>query len=291
MAGAPITRQELFDRDRSKVLEARAVQELKGWETGSRIATERTALRATQEDIEASRHDWSQVRAFVELHIEQGPILERAGIEIGVVTAVAAPTRLQVILTGQQNHSGTTPMTMRHDALAAAAEMILAVEQLANEFAARRVVGTVGVIQNEPNVMNVIPGRVELRVDIRSADSDAKRECVADVENAALAIGRRRGIVVELGVLSEEEPVNFDPQIVGAIERVCAAQNWNTLQLPSGAGHDAAHIARVAPAGMIFIPSRGGVSHDPREFSSPTEILRGAQVLLGTLLELDNQIV
>ena len=288
MAGFEISKPELFARDRSKVLMARAIQELKGWETGSKIATERTALQAAQKDIDASRYDWSRVRAFLEVHIEQGPVLERTGKPIGIVTAVAAPTRLQIILTGEQNHSGTTPMNMRHDALAAAAEMILAVERIANEFAARHVVGTIGVIQSEPNVINAIPGRVELRADIRSADADAKRETVQNVRRALEFIAAKRGINMELTTLTDEAPVAFSGDIVNAFERVCAAQRIDALKMPSGAGHDAAHVARAAPAGMIFIPSRAGVSHDPREYSAPADIARGAKVLLGALLDLDS---
>lgn len=287
MAGIRITKQELFARDRSKVLQARAIQELNGWETNTRIATERTALRVTEDDIDASRFDWSRVRAFVELHIEQGPVLEHAHKQIGIVTAVAAPTRLHLVLSGEQNHSGTTPMNMRHDALAAAAEIILAVEHSANAYRDRHVVATVGVIQNEPNVMNVIPGRVELRIDIRSADADAKSKYVAAIQAQITEIAAKREIALETDILADETPVTFDPTIVQAIERVCAAQALDALHMPSGAGHDAAHIARVAPTGMLFIPSHGGISHDPREFSSTLEIVRGAQVLLGTLLELD----
>ncbi len=285
MTGVEINKQELFARDRSKVLMARAIQELKGWETGAKIATERTALQVTQKDIDASRYDWSRVRAFLEIHIEQGPVLERSGKPIGIVTAVAAPTRFQIVLTGEQNHSGTTPMHMRRDALAGAAEMILAVERVANEFAPQ-VVGTVGVIQSEPNVMNSIPGRVELRADIRSIHAEAKRECVAVMRRAMEWIAHKRGIGIETTMLANEAPVEFAPQVIDALERVCAAQNIDALKMPSGAGHDAAHIARAAPAGMIFIPSRGGVSHDPREFSSPKEIARGARVLLGALAAL-----
>jgi len=288
MAGFEISKQELFARDRSKVLMARAIQELKGWETGSKIATERTALQVTQRDIDASRYDWSRVRAFLELHIEQGPVLERAGKPIGIVTAVAAPTRLQIILTGEQNHSGTTPMNMRHDALAAAAEMILAVERIASEFAARHIVGTIGVIQSEPNIINAIPGRVELRADIRGADADAKREAVQAVRRALEFSAAKRGVKMEWTTLTDETPVDFSDDIVSAFERVCAAQRIDALKMPSGAGHDAAHVARAAPAGMIFIPSRAGVSHDPREYSAPEEITRGAKTLLGALLDLDS---
>jgi hydantoinase/carbamoylase family amidase len=226
------------------------------------------------------------VRAFLELHIEQGPVLERSGKQIGIVTAVAAPTRLHIVLTGEQNHSGTTPMHMRHDALAAAAEMILAVERIANEFASQ-VVGTVGVIQSEPNVVNAIPGRVELRADIRSANAGAKRECVEAIRRTLAYIATKRGVEIETAVLMNEAPVEFSNDVVNAFERVCAAQNIDAMKMPSGAGHDAAHVARVAPAGMIFVPSRGGVSHDPREFSFPQEIQRGAQVLLGALLAMD----
>lgn len=289
MAGIPITKQELFARDRSKVLQARAVQELKGWETGTRIATERSALRATQDDIEASRFDWSRTRAFVELHIEQGPVLEHAAKEIGIVTAIAAPTRLHLILQGEQNHSGTTPMQLRRDALAAAAELVLHVERIAQEYSGEQVVGTVGVIQNEPNVMNVIPGRVELRVDVRGASARAKRECLAAIESAMRDSCARRSVALEINILSDEDPIALSQGIVRAIEHVCSAENLSFMRMPSGAGHDAARMAHVVPTGMIFIPSRGGISHDPREFSSAPEILRGTRVLLGTLLELDNQ--
>lgn len=287
MAGLPISKQELFARDRSKVLLARAVQELEGWETNSRIATERTALRETEKDIENSRFDWSSVRAFVELHIEQGPVLERAGKPIGIVTAVAAPTRLHLEIAGESNHSGTTPMDLRHDALAAAAEMILAVETLAAQSDTRKVVATVGVIQNEPNVMNVIPGRVELRVDIRSADAAAKRVYTETITESIRAIAARRAVGIELTTLTDETPVTFSDTVIGAIERACVARGIDALYLPSGAGHDAAHIARVAPTGMLFIPSRGGISHDPREFSSSDEIGCGAEVLVKSLVELD----
>jgi N-carbamoyl-L-amino-acid hydrolase len=163
------------------------------------------------------------------------------------------------------------------------------VERAANEFAARHVVGTVGVIQNEPNVMNVIPGRVELRVDFRSSDATARRECTDAICGAIREICSQRDIGIEVNVLADETPVVFSENVVQAIERVCASRNLSAMHLASGAGHDAAHIARVAPSGMIFIPSRGGISHDPREFSSPSEILLGAQVLLGTLVELDHQ--
>ncbi len=287
MTGVEISRQELFARDRSKVLLARAVQELKGWETGAKIATECTALRATQEDIAASRLDWSRVRAFLELHIEQGPVLERGGKPLGIVTGVAAPTRLHIILTGEQNHSGTTPMTLRRDALACAGEIILAVERLANTYAGQQVVGTVGVIQSEPNVINAIPGRVELRVDLRSAAAAAKAACVEAVKQAARAIADRRQIGIEIETLTDEQPVTFPEGVVNVIRRVCAEQGMDALELPSGAGHDAAHVARAAPAGMIFIPSRGGVSHDPREYSSPDEIALGTRCLLGTLCAMD----
>lgn len=290
MAGFEIKRDELFARDRSKALLARAISELNGWETGARIATERTALRAAQQDIAASRFDWSSVQAFLELHIEQGPVLERAGKRIGIVTAVAAPTRLQWVVTGEQNHSGTTPMALRRDALAAAAELILVVERAANEFAGKQVVGTVGVIQCEPNVMNAIPGRVELRVDVRSTSTEAKRECLEQLERAARDVAARRGIGLDTLPLADENPVTFAEEIVETLQTVCDLEEIEPLRMPSGAGHDAAHIARVVPAGMIFIPSRGGVSHDPREYSSPEEIALGARALLGALCELDRRV-
>jgi hydantoinase/carbamoylase family amidase len=287
MTGVPISKQELFARDRSKVLLARAVEELKGWETGTKIATERTALRAAEEDIAAARFDWSQVRAFVELHIEQGPVLERSGKALGIVTAVAAPTRLHIVLTGEQNHSGTTPMHMRHDALAAAAEIILALERTANADASKKVVGTVGVIQSEPNVINAIPGRVELRADIRSADAQVKRTCVSAFQGAIDAIATRRAVTAQTTTLTDEAPVTFAPEIVEAFQQVCITHQVDALKLPSGAGHDAAHVARAVRAGMLFIPSRGGVSHDPHEYSAPEQIALGAQVMLDTLLALD----
>jgi hydantoinase/carbamoylase family amidase len=228
------------------------------------------------------------IKAFLELHIEQGKVLETSETTIGIVTAIAAPTRLRVTLIGQADHSGATPMSLRQDALTAAAELILLVEKLAQKEANYGSVGTTGIIKATPGVMNVIPGKVELGIDIRGICPESKKKLVENFIEEAKAITQLRGISTEIEKLTDELPVPLSPSVVALIEATCKDLRYSALTMPSGAGHDAMHIATLAETGMIFIPCRGGVSHNPAEWSSLESITAGTEVLLSLLMRLAN---
>jgi hydantoinase/carbamoylase family amidase len=232
------------------------------------------------------------VKAYLELHIEQGPILEAKGKPVGVVTSIAAPTRFKAIFTGQADHSGTTPMEMRKDALVAASELILALERICRRYSRMekgRVVGTVGAIKIEPGVINAVPGTAELAVDIRSITATAKRRVVRLVEGKIREIARRRKIPVQLLPIREEEPVPLDKRLVDLLKDCCEKRKVAYEIMPSGAGHDAMQMAKITPAGMLFIPSRRGISHSPLEWSDPKDICLGTQLLLDAIVRVANE--
>lgn len=228
----------------------------------------------------------SPIKAFLELHIEQGKVLEKAGKAIGIVTGIAAPTRLRAILTGQADHSGATPMNLRQDALAAGAELILLVEQLACAEMAWGTVGTTGIVKAEPGVMNVIPGRVELGIDIRSISQDSKQRVVDKLGREIEKIAARRGVAVELEIVGNDEPVQLPAAMAGRLQGICDKLQVDWMPMPSGAGHDAMHLAKLAPTGMIFIPCRGGISHNPAEWAGIGDITAGTEVLLAAVRQL-----
>ncbi len=234
---------------------------------------------------EAARRP-QEFKAFVETHIEQGPVLEEAGVPIGVVEAIAAPIRLKLTVEGTAAHSGTTPMGKRHDALVSASRIVLAVEEEARQRADRRIVGTVGVMRVHPGAMNVVPGRVEMWVDIRGIDEANLAETAEAVRAAARRVAEGEGTRVQAEVLSTERPVSMDSGIIQTIEGACRRLKIPYRRMPSGAGHDAMNMAKLAPAGMIFIPCRRGISHNPDESARPEDILRGAEVLTETLAAL-----
>ena len=220
-----------------------------------------------------------RIKAFLELHIEQGKVLETTGTELGIVTGIAAPTRLRVIVTGQADHSGATPMNMRQDALTAAAEMILQVEELARAESHHGVVGTTGIVKAEPGVMNVIPGRVELGVDIRGISLESKQRVIKGFLKKIDDIKQRRNIGAEIFTLTDENPVELSSDMVQLLHDICREHNHSVMLMPSGAGHDAMHVAAFAKTGMIFIPCRGGISHNPAEWASLDAVAAGAEVL------------
>jgi hydantoinase/carbamoylase family amidase len=222
--------------------------------------------------------------AYLELHIEQGRVLESTGAVIGIVEAIAAPTRLWVTVVGQADHAGATPMPLRRDALTGAAEIILAVERLALSHPGS--VGTVGVVRVEPGAINVIPGRVELGIDLRSADAGTKAALVTAVQQALAVIARERELDVACATLTDETPVPLDPAIIALLEQCAAARQLPYRRMISGAGHDAMQIAQICPAGMILVPSRAGISHNPHEWTAPDDIAQGTQVLLDAALVL-----
>jgi len=227
-----------------------------------------------------------EFKAFVEMHIEQGPVLEEAGIPIGVVEAIAGPVRLKISVEGTASHSGTTPMGKRRDALVSAAQVVLAVQDEAAKRAERRIVGTVGVMKVHPGAMNVVPGRVEMWVDIRGIDAEDVAATARAVREAAARIADREGTRIRLETLSTDTPVPMDSDVIQTIEAACRRVGVAYRRMPSGAGHDAMNMAKLAPAGMIFIPCRRGVSHNPDEYAAPEDILTGIDVLTETLAAL-----
>jgi N-carbamoyl-L-amino-acid hydrolase len=224
-----------------------------------------------------------ELKAFVEVHIEQCFVLEQAGIPIGVVEAIAAPIRLKITVEGIASHSGATPMGKRRDALVTASHLVLAVETEAKKRAGQRVVGTVGVLKVSPGALNVVPGRVELWVDLRGIDEASLADAAAAVRAATEGIAAREGTLVTVDTLASDTPVPMDPAVVEVIEGACRRLGMPYLRMPSGAGHDAMNMARIAPAGMIFIPCRGGISHNPDEYASPADIVRGMDILAEAL--------
>ncbi len=234
---------------------------------------------------EAARRP-GELKAFVEVHIEQCFVLEQAGIPIGVVEAIAAPIRLKLTVEGVASHSGATPMGKRRDALVTAARLVLAVENEAKKRADRRIVGTVGILKVAPGALNVVPGRAELWVDIRGIDEVSLAETAAAVRVAAESVAAQEGTLVTVDTVAADTPVPMDPEVLAAIEAACQRLGVRSQRMPSGAGHDAMNMARIAPAGMIFIPCRGGVSHNPDEYASPADIVRGMDVLTEALASL-----
>lgn len=226
------------------------------------------------------------VAAFCEVHIEQGRVLEDAGLPLGIVTSIAAATRTRLVLTGRADHSGATPMNLRNDALCAAAECILALEKLAARAEPIPVVGTVGIIEAVPGVMNVIPGTVTLGVDIRSADAEAKAQITAQFLDACEAICRAREISLEIIPLSNETPVPLPNTVRDLFEKHAAALGIPRMRLPSGAGHDSMYMAQVAPTGMLFVPCRDGRSHCREEFAAVEDIATATRVLTETMVDL-----
>lgn len=231
---------------------------------------------------------WSadEMTAFVELHIEQGPILERAGVPLGIVSGIAGIDRLLITFTGQADHAGTTPMDARHDALCAAADVVLAVERMAADGGG---VGTAGRIEALPGALNVVPERARLWVEFRNMDMDWLDSRRVLLDKAAGGAGGRRGVTVEIKTLTRTEPVVASDLVRKAMANAVAGLGLESKSLPSGAGHDAGHMAKLGPVGMLFVPSVGGRSHCPEEWTAPEHLKAGATALLATLWVLDAQ--
>ena len=217
--------------------------------------------------------------AFLELHIEQGPVLEREGLEIGAVTGVQGISWTELTLRGVSNHAGTTPMSMRTDAGYVAAEIACFVRRLAREYGGAQV-GTVGHMTFAPNLVNVIPNRVVMTVDLRNTDEAtlqrAEHATVEFIDQTAKA----EGVEVTRRTLARFEPVDFDPEMIDRVEQTARSQGLSVRRMPSGAGHDAQMFAPHCPTSMIFVPSAGGISHNVREFTEPAQLIAGANVLL-----------
>lgn len=217
--------------------------------------------------------------AYLELHIEQGPVLEREGLDIGAVTGVQGISWTEVTLRGVSNHAGTTPMSMRNDAGFVAAEISCFVRRLTREYGGAQV-GTVGHLTFAPNLVNVIPNHVVMTIDIRNTDEATLRRAEAATFAFIDQTARAEGVEVARRTLARFEPVDFAPEMIDRVESAAKAEGLSVRRMPSGAGHDAQMFAPHCPTGMIFVPSRGGISHNIREFTEPAQLIAGANVLL-----------
>jgi ureidoglycolate amidohydrolase len=224
--------------------------------------------------------------AFVELHIEQGPLLERERIDIGVVTAIAAPASVRIVVDGEGGHAGAVLMPDRHDAFLAAAEIALAIEAAARSTGAVDTVATTGVCEVFPGAINSVPSRARLDVDVRDIDVGRRDSVLAAMGRACDEVKARRGVAVRLEPINADPPAQCAPAVIDAIAAACDARRLRHRRMISRAYHDSLFMARIAPTGMIFIPCRGGVSHRPDEYASPEAIAHGTEVLTDTLAAL-----
>ncbi|GGJ38954.1 M20 family metallo-hydrolase [Deinococcus roseus] len=224
--------------------------------------------------------------AFVELHIEQMPNLEKQGLPIGVVTAIAAPSSFKLHLTGQGGHAGAVLMPDRKDAFLAASEIALCIEQAVKDHGSIDTVGTVGLVNVYPNAINSIPSKVDLGVDLRDIDADRRDRVLQALLQAAEDICLKRGIKLELEMLNQDPPAKSDPMLVRTIQKNCENLGIAYQNMVSRAYHDSLFMARIAPTAMVFIPCKDGISHRPDEYSSPEHIRIGVEVLAGVLRDL-----
>lgn len=243
------------------------------------------ALGTSGHDAVTARWEPESVAAFVELHIEQGPTLERAGADVGVVSGIVGVARLEAEFHGRRDHAGTTPMYERHDAAAAAADAMGGWEALAR--ADGESVVTVGSIDLAPGAVNIVPERARLAAEVRSPTTARLRELEASMAAIARAAASERGCSVEVRWRSEEPAVTAAAVVRGAIERSLVAQDRRPIAITSGAEHDAVQLAAIAPVGMIFVRSRDGRSHCPEEWTDTEAIVTGVATLARTLVELD----
>ena len=229
-----------------------------------------------------------RLSAFFEVHIEQGPYLEAEGKDIGVVTGVQAMRWYEVTVTGQDTHAGTTPMPRRHDALLGAARLVEAVNAAA--LRDKTAVGTVGLLEVKPGAPNVVPGEVFFMIDMRCPDPAVLDRMEQDVAAAAKGIEAELGVTVVLENIWTQPPQAFDAGCIAAVREGARVSGFSTRDMISGAGHDAAYVARVAPAAMIFVPCKDGISHNEAEYSSKAQCAAGAQVLLQAVLDYDRKL-
>jgi ureidoglycolate amidohydrolase len=237
-------------------------------------------------DLESVLLPSGHFHAFVELHIEQGPLLEREGLDLGIVTHIAAPASLKILIEGEGGHAGAMLMPDRHDALAAASELILALEAAARTTGAIDTVATVGVCEVFPGAVNSVPSRVRLETDIRDTDSARRDSVLANLKAVALEVARRRGVRISFETVNADPPATCDETILQAVQEAVSAAGLSSRRMVSRAYHDSLFVAKFAPIAMIFTPCRGGVSHRPDEYASPEWIASGVEVLARTLASL-----
>jgi len=259
-------------------------------DVAERADAEGTTLRAAMAEVgrefdrAGEAHGTDQLAAFLEMHIEQGPLLESEGLDIGVVTSIVGLRGYRVHLYGQANHAGTTPMQLRRDALAGAARVVLELR----EFARSRpdVTANVGKIAVDPGGANVVPGVADFTVDVRAATMDGLEELHRVVERTVATIAAEERLEFGVEATYSLDPLELDPAMVDTVERAAVAEGARWRRMPSGAGHDAMLVGRHVPTGMIFVPSRDGISHSPEEYTSPGQLELGTRVLAAALRDL-----
>ncbi len=224
-----------------------------------------------------------RARAFVELHIEQGPVLEEQGVTIGAVEGVQGISWTELTLTGVANHAGTTPLRLRHDAGYAAAAIACAARDIARDMGGDQV-ATVGAIALTPNLINVVAKEAVLTIDLRNTDEALLQEAEARLASEAARIAENEGVEIARRRLARFEPVEFDPATIERVAATAARLGYSVRRMPSGAGHDAQMFAPNCPAAMIFVPSRDGISHNVAEYTAPEDLRAGADILLQVLL-------
>jgi ureidoglycolate amidohydrolase len=236
--------------------------------------------------LESVRLPRNHYAGFVELHIEQGPLLEKHQTALGVVTAIAAPATLRMRIEGEGGHAGAVLMSERRDAFLAAAEIALSVEFAVLATGSNDTVGTVGVCDVFPGAVNSIPSRVMLDVDVRDIDGTRRDRVLDDIFTSAGEAAKRRGVTIQSELLNADPPANCNPVVTGNLEESCKAHGLAFEQMISRAYHDSLFMSRIAPTAMLFIPCRGGISHRPDEYAAPEDIARGSLVLAETLARL-----
>lgn len=236
--------------------------------------------------LESVRLAPGHYHAFIELHIEQGPVLEAKGVPIGIVEHIAGPSSYRVTLEGEGGHAGAVLMPARHDAMAAGAEIALAVERAARTSGSPDTVGTVGVFRIEPGAVNSVPYRAYLEIDLRDTRLDTRAGALAEIRRAAEAACASRGVRMAFEEVNADPPAAGDPRTIEAAERACARLGLKSMRMVSRAYHDSLFMARVSPTTMIFIPCRNGWSHRPEEYASPGHIASGSEVLAHTMASL-----
>jgi N-carbamoyl-L-amino-acid hydrolase len=254
--------------------------------SGKTIADGITFLGGDPERLGPARRKKGEIAGYLELHIEQGGTLEHDGVNIGIVEGIVGIKQWEVTVSGFANHAGTTPMDQRHDALLAAARFVEAVNKTVTSIPGRQV-GTVGRMQAFPGAPNVIPGQVICTLELRDLDATKIDSMYTSIEAKATRIGGETGTRFAFRLLHENVPAPSDARVRSLIADAARELGLTTKVMPSGAGHDAQAMATLGPMGMIFVPSIGGISHAPKEFSRPEDITNGANVLLTTLLRLD----
>lgn len=262
------------------------LQELSDRE-GHSVAESAEGLGLRPSDVAEAVWSRGAVEAFMELHIEQGRVLESRGVPLGVVDAIAGSTRAELSFSGHADHSGATPMPLRSDALVGASEFVVEVERRAAAYPTT--VATVGRIEVDPGSFTTVPGLARLALDVRDVDSERQRELLEELLDQGMRIAARRNLELSAVLVSDQSPVVLHKPIRERLAKAALERGVPFRVLPSGATHDSAHVARIAPTGLVFVPSREGLSHTPEEWSRVEDIARGAEVMAAALLALDEE--